>query len=235
MPKTAIDDIVLTRDNVWGIYAPLYDKFTPHFQRDLLKEAAQNAQGVFLDAGMGVGKLLQYLGPDIGAYCGIDSNPAMVAYASNHKTASFPTAFIWADVQSIPFTAETFDSAASINVLYSVAEPIKHLREIHRVLRENGKLTLVSLAPGCDIVYLEKLAEKDIASQLQADESLRSAWESYITCNKFLNSLTPDGFKPWQYSEDEISNLLEGNGFRVSGIGQNNYFGNLFHVVAEKL
>lgn len=232
MLKTTLEDVVLTPENVWEIYAPLYDQFTPYFQRDLLREVARGIYGVVLDAGMGAGKLLQYLDSSVELYSGIDTNPQMIAYALKNQTTSFPAHFIRDDVQMIPFSSEKFDSAVGINVLYSLPRPDAHLREIFRVLKQKGRFVLVSQAHDFNLSSLQKLAEEEIGPRLSEDENLRQRWGLYIRCNEFLTA--PDGFKPWQYSEEEIGDLLEHIGFRVVGKGENNYFGNLFHTLAEK-
>lgn len=47
------------------------------------------------------------------------------------------------DVQRLSFDDETFDTVFSSCVFCSVADPVKGLRELHRVLRKGGRLLMV--------------------------------------------------------------------------------------------
>ena len=47
-----------------------------------------------------------------------------------------------ADVQQLPFAGESFDTAASASTFCSVADPVKGLRELYRVLKPGGTLLM---------------------------------------------------------------------------------------------
>jgi SAM-dependent methyltransferase len=51
-----------------------------------------------------------------------------------------------ASVEALPFDADTFTKACTVNTIYFWPDPLAALRQIHRVLKENGAL-LVCFSP----------------------------------------------------------------------------------------
>ena len=53
----------------------------------------------------------------------------------------------WARAEALPFPADSFDAAISVNVVYFWRPPLAGLEELHRVLRPGGRLVLAAEAP----------------------------------------------------------------------------------------
>lgn len=94
--------------------------------------------GRILEVGIGTGKNIQYYGEwDV---VGIDISRKMLEKALiRSKLSGKRVQIVQGDVESLPFKDETFDGAISTYVFCSVENPVKGLREIHRVLKPQGK------------------------------------------------------------------------------------------------
>ncbi|OKH18562.1 class I SAM-dependent methyltransferase [[Limnothrix rosea] IAM M-220] len=109
----------------------------------LLKDLAIAADSVVLDAGCGVGWILNDLiGADIAEGVGIDLSPEMVAIASSRKTLSH-LEFLTADSTKTPFPDGQFSHIISVESLYYNAQPLDTLKEWRRISRVGGHLGLV--------------------------------------------------------------------------------------------
>jgi ubiquinone/menaquinone biosynthesis C-methylase UbiE len=103
-----------------------------------------------LDLGCGAGDLLRILGALLGeeAYCvGLDLSPEMLSIAQ-HKIDGCPRTYvIQTDVtQRLPFSDDTFDLVASLNLLQEVSAPTVVLEEVHRILRPGGAFRGVTVS-----------------------------------------------------------------------------------------
>lgn len=107
----------------------------------LLPETAASPR--LLDVGCGTGHHLKALRARGYDAVGVDGSGAMLAEALQ-TDASAPLA--QCDVGTLPFRAETFDAALSVEVLRYLDQPLPMLREIVRVLRPGGRC-LVTAVP----------------------------------------------------------------------------------------
>lgn len=104
------------------------------------------------EVGFGNGKLvprLLGLAPDL-TYAGIDFSETMVseAEAFNRELIKAGRAtFRLASVEAIPFAADAFDRALTVNTIYFWPDPVRALAEIHRVIRPNGLLFVLTAPP----------------------------------------------------------------------------------------
>jgi ubiquinone/menaquinone biosynthesis C-methylase UbiE len=93
-----------------------------------------------LDIGCGAGWLSRILAERVpeGRVVGMDISDEMVRRA-RRNSAAFPNlVFIVGGVDEIPWEANFFDKAVSVESSYYWPDPGRGLREIHRVLREGG-------------------------------------------------------------------------------------------------
>jgi SAM-dependent methyltransferase len=95
-------------------------------------------KGKVLDVGCGIGDFLRFRN---GTY-GTDINPNVVAFC--HKYGQNVTLM---EKNILPYSAREFDGIVLDNVLEHIDQPILLLKEIHRVLRPNGRLIIG--VPGC--------------------------------------------------------------------------------------
>lgn len=98
----------------------------------------------FLEIGFGNGRLLQKvasLNPE-GANHGIEISKAMInaAYKGNKKLIEQGKIHIHeGSVEAIPFGSGTFDIVFSANTIYFWPDPMENLKEVLRVLADEGK------------------------------------------------------------------------------------------------
>lgn len=92
-----------------------------------------------LEVGVGTGKNLEYY-PSEKYVIGIDLSEKMLVRARK-KTVFLakPFTLLKMDVQALQFPDGYFDTAVSTFVFCSVPDPVKGLRELHRVLKPKGK------------------------------------------------------------------------------------------------
>ena len=94
-----------------------------------------------LDVGSGAGWLVRLIAervPD-GRVVGMDISDEMVRHARRNYVDVDNAMFVVGSVDEIPWDANFFTHAISIESAYYWPDPARGLREIHRVLREGGK------------------------------------------------------------------------------------------------
>jgi arsenite methyltransferase len=93
-----------------------------------------------LDVGCGVGWLARLLSERVpeGRVVGIDIADEMVRRARRNYVAVENAMFVMGSVDEIPWDANFFTHAISVESAYYWPDPARGLREIHRVLREGG-------------------------------------------------------------------------------------------------
>lgn len=101
------------------------------------------AKGSVLEVGVGTGKNLAHYPPGV-VLTGIDVSSQMLARAIERAKA-FPGSaeFVEADAQNLPYEDDTFDTAVGTCVFCSVADPVRGLRELGRVVRPDGRVLLL--------------------------------------------------------------------------------------------
>ena len=95
-----------------------------------------------LDIGCGTGALLERLTRSIEPHrlTGVDLTPAMLAVA--HDRLPDGVALHTARAEALPFDDHAFDVVISCSVFHFIHDPAAALREIHRVLRPDGRVVI---------------------------------------------------------------------------------------------
>ena len=93
-----------------------------------------------LDVGCGAGWLSRILARGVpeGRVVGIDISDEMIRHARKASADFGNLVFVVGEVNDIPWEANFFDKAISVESSYYWPDPAKGLREIFRVLREGG-------------------------------------------------------------------------------------------------
>jgi ubiquinone/menaquinone biosynthesis C-methylase UbiE len=129
-----------------GLLAPVYDRLTGPLERGALGRwrravwEAVGAGGPGLEIGAGTGPNFPFHPPV--RVVAIDVSPRMLAVA-REKPVPEATSLVAADAQFLPFGDGTFAWAVATLVFCEVPDPVRALREVHRVLRTGGTLVLL--------------------------------------------------------------------------------------------
>jgi ubiquinone/menaquinone biosynthesis C-methylase UbiE len=105
--------------------------------------------GRLLDVGTGTGRLLELLAARVTAALGIDASRAMLALARARLAAPhlMHCAVRLADMYRLPLPDAGFDTVVLQMVLHYAEDPAGALTEAARVLRPQGRLLVIDLAP----------------------------------------------------------------------------------------
>ncbi|PSP73110.1 SAM-dependent methyltransferase [Halobacteriales archaeon QS_3_64_16] len=110
-----------------------------HTAKHALARLPIEAGDTVLDLGSGsgyVGRALRET-TDIGPVYGLDGSPEMVRNARSY-TEDLEIGFLQGDFGALPFDADTFDHAFSMEAFYYASDPDETLRELACVLRPGG-------------------------------------------------------------------------------------------------
>ncbi len=138
----------------WNIYSWVYDaallELIPYQNMIRLtgEALAPRQGGTYFDAGCGTGNLVASLSKinDGINLVGADSSSVMLKRAANMMAPREDSVdFYQLDLnKAIPFESNSFDGVTCINVLYVLDQPVLFIKELHRVLKDKGKLILAT-------------------------------------------------------------------------------------------
>jgi ubiquinone/menaquinone biosynthesis C-methylase UbiE len=232
-----LDGKELTPSNIWDVYAFTYNRITPSFQAEMLKNAARKAHGRVLDAGCGVGKLIPYLENEgnYESYVGVDSNKSMLEYAQDFEDRPRVT-ILSGDVTDLQSAADdsSLDTLVSMNVLYSVKDYDAAISEHRRVLKKGGQFLLSGPLDTCNFEFLVGRTYAEFEEKIRNDSVFKEVWDIYIKCNTFLiKSGKEQGYSPNMFSSDGIVGILEKHGFKIAK-KESAYLGQSYFISCEK-
>jgi len=126
-------------------YSKFYDFFElpmeilfGKWREKLIKFSAGNT----LEVGVGTGKNIKFYPDDIDLTA-IDFSEGMLSKAIKKYKNRLNTKFIQMDIQATKFESDTFDTVIASYVFCSVPDPIKGLKEIKRICKNNGRIILL--------------------------------------------------------------------------------------------
>ena len=167
-----------------------------------------------LDAGCGAGggaKLAIELGAQV---YGIDQSPAMISYAKTHVPLAD---FRVGDLEKMPYDDNFFDAVMASNSVQYAKNPSNALREIRRICKSNGKVSICTW----------DVAEKNEQHLLKA------------TIEKYMPKQSKPGAGPFTLAASGVlEKLVESAGLEVIGgeiVPITFYFENLENLVRKQL
>lgn len=116
----------------------------------------------FLDVGCGTGWAVGQVAKlvnDKGLFYGVDLSPRMIEKAKSNFSGRGNLYFIQANVESIPLDDDFFDILICTNSFHHYPNPKRALEEMHRLLKEGGKIYI--LDPVAD-TWVVRLADRFI-------------------------------------------------------------------------
>ena len=108
------------------------------------------ACGTVLEIGVGSGLNLPFYGAGVEHLYGLDPSEELLAMArKNARAIAFPIDFLAHASEAIPLDDSSVDTVVMTWTLCSIAEPVKALKELRRVIKPGGALLFVEhgLAP----------------------------------------------------------------------------------------
>ncbi len=101
------------------------------------------AEGEVLEVGIGTGRNLSHY-PSAVRLTGVDLSEQMLARAVRRAAKlGAEVSLEHADVERLPFAADTFDTVAATCVFCSVADPVSGLKEVRRACKPDGRVLLL--------------------------------------------------------------------------------------------
>jgi ubiquinone/menaquinone biosynthesis C-methylase UbiE len=160
-----------------------FDQLAPTWDKELTRERLQCLGNIVkelgikpgyyvLDIGSGTGVLLPFLIAELGdegKIVALDFSAEMLGQA---KAKNFPpiVGFAQADVLAIPLADNSVDMAICNSVFPHFTDKVKALKEIARVLRNNGRLVICHTMSREMLNQLHQSAGGIVASDLLPDE-----------------------------------------------------------------
>ena len=112
--------------------------------RRLRADVVKPANGRVIEVGFGSGANLPYYPRAVTSVVGIEPNVGMLERAASRIRAfDGSVEIVVGRAERLPFADRSFDTAVSTLTLCSVLDPIATLRELSRVLRDDGQLILM--------------------------------------------------------------------------------------------
>lgn len=228
--------VTLTKENIWQYYAPVYAILTPKIQHELLSYVGNIVFGNVLDAGTGSGKIIDKIDySKINSFIGIDTNSEMLKEARKKNINTNSTINLCFKKDNVITHSGTYDSIASVNVLYTLSENdgLAFLEKSFQNLTPNGFLIIASPNKSLN---MEQIIEKVDEEFENEDKTTKKYYEIYKKCNQFLADQAKElGFRPSLYSSDELINKLKGIGFRkITDVLNKHYYNTLFTIIVQK-
>ncbi len=102
--------------------------------------------GDVLDVGCGDGTVAQLVASRAKTVTCVDRSEKMIAAAKQRLARARNVSCSVADAEKLPFAAKSFDQVILFNVLSCVDSPARAAREVARVLRVGGEVSVIALA-----------------------------------------------------------------------------------------
>jgi len=184
--------------NFWDRYAGTYDKslesiFGKEFRRRLA-HILENERGLgnVIEFGCGTGYFTTIIAKNAEQITATDLSPHMIETAKANLRGLRNVTFKVENSEAVSLPSETFDTALMANMLHTLDDPLKALKECHRVLKNGGRLFILNYT----------------------DEGMGRMERTFLMFRFALKF----GFPPkknWPITGEKLRSLLEEAGFKM--------------------
>ena len=200
-------------DKTWSVYSASYDRvlleFPPYHTliEDVISVVPKGNLSV-VDLGCGTGNVTRSLIDRGHRVTAIDSNLGMLDQLAEKQMEGVRV--IKCAMEHLEcINDNTFDAAVMVNVLYAVNEPLKCLRDVHRMLRPKGVIGLSTTHSESQLDSLLDRIELQLKAAGKLDE-LAGDWNAVYKVNKGL-----EGSIVRRHTREEIRDMLRTVGFEI--------------------
>lgn len=109
------------------------------------------------DLGCGTGALASAIAPHVRRVHAVDASPAMIATATTRLAPWTNVTVAEGSLEHLPLADRCLDVAVLMLVLHHVANPVKALQEVHRVLKPHGRLLITDMRTHVHDRYREQM------------------------------------------------------------------------------
>jgi ubiquinone/menaquinone biosynthesis C-methylase UbiE len=151
------------KERYWSRFARSYDEYADYVVGKSLRQALkerfcqEHDLGDVIEFGCGTGFFTKAIVPKAHHVFATDLSDEMLKVASDELKDFSTVTILKADCEGSPFPSEIFDTAFMANVLMTVENPSKALRECHRLLKKRGVL-IVNCYTDYGLHWFEKMA-----------------------------------------------------------------------------
>lgn len=161
--------------------------------------------GQVLDLACGPGILSAGLAPQADLLVGVDITPEMIRMARERcrKAGLVHARFLEASAEALPFASARFDCVVTRLSIHHFPSPITVLREVHRVLKRDGRLVLADAVSSADRVEselhnaLERLRDPSHVRMLSEPEVVQVVAEAGFAVASVSRWGQPRRFDEW--------------------------------------
>lgn len=134
------------QQNFWNSFAVRYDEFVARFAKKAYNEVYNiipkylKSTDQVLEIATGTGELATTIAPLVSNVYGLDYSEKMLQIAEQKKAKrnTSNVTFEKGDAAQLPYSEQKMDVVIAMNVFHLLPNPEKALREINRVLKNNG-------------------------------------------------------------------------------------------------
>ena len=159
------DESTIYDNKTWTDYAQSFMTVTSTIQAELFKESAKHLSGSIVDCGAGCAKIAPYLRyrTDVSSYTAIDASATMCRYGEQVLSRIGRKDFVMLEsfIEDHESDAQ-YDSAVSLNSLYTWPNVGLVLKHIHGLLKPNAHFVLATINSEIDMERLIQEGEPDL-------------------------------------------------------------------------
>ena len=201
----------------WGRYASIYDDSLEHmFGKDLRLNLARMLENErdprnAVEFGCGTGYFTSAIAKNAIHVTATDISRPMIEVAKVRLKGLNNISFSIENSESTSFLSDTFDTALMANMLHTLDDPLKALKECHRVLKTGGTLLIINYT----------------------DQGMGRV-EKIIMEFRFAIKFGFPPKKNWPMTEEKLHSLLEKAGFKIERLDLIRGKINTFYIRSKK-